>query len=144
MWPVLEIDPVNPNQLLHVNYSPPFQGPLHHYHRNPEYFEPKLNALRQFTELLEQDQNTFELKLNPGECVIFENRRVLHARRQFNTNSGKRWLAGAYVDEDALVSKFNTIRDKERDGWYTVPSGMAKFIKARAEAKERKEDNASR
>lgn len=134
-WPVFEVDPAAPDRLLHINYSPPFQGPLHHSHQDAARLEPQLKALREFSDLLEDERNTFELKLNPGECVIFENRRVLHARRQFNTASGSRWLAGAYVDEDAVVSRFNVSRSKQKDGWYSVPPGVAEFTNARLAAK---------
>lgn len=42
----------------------------------------------------------FEETLKEGECVVFNNRRVLHARRAFDTESGERWLKGTYVDWD--------------------------------------------
>ncbi|KLU84988.1 gamma-butyrobetaine dioxygenase [Magnaporthiopsis poae ATCC 64411] len=47
----------------------------------------------------------FEYKMEPGECVIFDNMRVLHGRRQFNVTSGKRWLKGTYVQEQVMLSK---------------------------------------
>lgn len=42
----------------------------------------------------------FEFTLQEGECVVFANRRVLHARRAFDTEMGERWLKGIYVDWD--------------------------------------------
>ena len=55
---------------------------------------------------MEHESAVFQLKLNPGECAIFANRRIVHARREFDTSNGSRWLAGAYVDEDAVLSRF--------------------------------------
>jgi alpha-ketoglutarate-dependent taurine dioxygenase len=116
--PVLEV-PDNTNSfhdriLTHVNYSPPFQGP---YHINQaessnwsEIMKEYLTAIREFEKRIEDPERIFELKLEPGQCVIFENRRVLHARRAFDTSSGERWLAGTYVDEDAVHSKMFTLR----------------------------------
>lgn len=116
--PVLEV-PDNTNSphdriLTHVNYSPPFQGP---YHINQaessnwsERMKEYLSAIREFEKRIEDPELIFELKLEPGQCVIFENRRVLHARRAFDTSSGERWLAGTYVDEDAVHSKMFTLR----------------------------------
>jgi hypothetical protein len=74
-------------------------------------------ALKRFTDLLHQDKYTFEMKLQPGQCVIFENRRVVHARRQFTMESGERWLAGAYVDEDALLSRFRVCNRDQTESW---------------------------
>lgn len=109
----------------HVNYSPPFQGPFHisqaEYSDWSQKAEDYLSALKQFECRIEDPSRIFELKLEPGQCVIFENRRVLHARRAFDTTSGERWLAGAYVDEDAVHSKMFTLnRDSgtfRGDGW---------------------------
>jgi len=42
----------------------------------------------------------FEQLLQEGECVVFANRRVLHARREFDTETGERWLKGTYVEWD--------------------------------------------
>jgi gamma-butyrobetaine dioxygenase len=112
--PVLEAA-ADADNLGYVNYSPPFQGPFHlppgetsgaWTHRMKEY----LSAIRQFEGQIHDPERIFELKLNPGECVIFENRRVLHARRAFDTAAGERWLAGAYVDEDAVHSRMFTLK----------------------------------
>ena len=42
-------------------------------------------------------------KLNPGECFIVDNTRVLHARTAYS-GAGTRWLQGCYVDKDGLLS----------------------------------------
>ncbi|KAL2808559.1 hypothetical protein BJX63DRAFT_408981 [Aspergillus granulosus] len=124
-WPVFEASPnVNPhNAVTHVNYSPPFQGPSI---PRPS-LEPSIKrereetkALQDFVHRLETKQNIFELKLKPGECVIFENRRVVHARRQFNTSRGERWLAGAYVDEDAVLSRFQVCKATQPNAWRSL------------------------
>ncbi|KAJ5660552.1 hypothetical protein N7507_007003 [Penicillium longicatenatum] len=101
--------------LRHVNYSPPFQSamPIEGELR----FQPLKKALDVFTQMLESEEMCFDLKLNPGECVIFDNRRIVHARRHFNTSTGSRWLAGAYVDTDAVLSRFNVMSKKQPDVW---------------------------
>ncbi|EAW19063.1 putative Gamma-butyrobetaine hydroxylase subfamily [Aspergillus fischeri NRRL 181] len=118
-WPVLETEDGDPkNRIVHVNYSPPFQAPIildEDIHANwPGY----RRALTAFASEIERPYNVFQLKLKPGECVIFENRRVLHARNQFNTEQGKRWLAGAYVDEDAVLSTFRKCRNVQYHTWH--------------------------
>ncbi|KAJ5592005.1 uncharacterized protein N7459_002374 [Penicillium hispanicum] len=105
--PVIELD--EEQHIRYVNYSPPFQAalPLSQWERETEREELPLfkSALRLFAALLQSKDAVFQLKLDPGQCVIFANRRIAHARREFDTTSGSRWLAGAYVDEDAVRSR---------------------------------------
>lgn len=119
-WPVIEVDEKT-SDTRHVNYSPPFQSALpgvrireEANHDNHTLFR---KGLRRFAGLLEKPKYIFQLKLNPGECVIFANRRIVHARNKFNTTNGSRWLAGAYVDEDALLSRFAVCKRKNWAAW---------------------------
>lgn len=108
----------------HINYSPPFQAPFHKASFNHKWnhdYRGYIDAIRTFGNLLEDPKNMYEFKLDPGDCVIFENRRVVHARRSFDTSSGERWLAGAYVDEDAVRSKFRVLIEKHLDTWMESP-----------------------
>ncbi|KAJ5223009.1 uncharacterized protein N7469_009249 [Penicillium citrinum] len=119
--PLFELDKMT-DRIRNVNYSPPFQSPVPKYMNadgasNHVNFKAWRQALKTFTRLLESNSSVFQLKLNPGECVIFANRRIVHARNQFNTASGSRWLAGAYVDEDALLSTFATNARKFPAEW---------------------------
>ena len=47
-------------------------------------------------------------KLNPGECFILDNTRVLHARTAYS-GRGSRWLQGCYADKDGLLSTISTL-----------------------------------
>jgi len=125
-WPVFELDPKT-KALLNVNYSPPFQSAIPTW-ETPDGKKQGLGqglnlyklfrrAMRNFTTQLESEDSVFQLKLNPGECVIFANRRVVHARNKFNTTNGSRWLAGAYVDQDALLSRFAVTRKNDLPAW---------------------------
>jgi len=46
------------------------------------------------------------LRLAPGDCLIFDNTRVLHARTAFGVAAGSpgRHLQGCYADLDGLAS----------------------------------------
>ncbi|KAI2785923.1 hypothetical protein POX_h09686 [Penicillium oxalicum] len=118
--PVFQLDPKT-KELRYINYSPPFQSALPEYEgkKGPgnSGFGDLKRALTHFTKLIESSHAVFQLKLNPGECVIFNNRRVVHARNQFNTSTGSRWLAGAYVDEDALLSRYAVCGAKKPLAW---------------------------
>jgi alpha-ketoglutarate-dependent taurine dioxygenase len=60
---------------------------------------------KDFADILEDKRLRFETKLPPGTCAIFDNLRVVHARKAFDTSSGYRWLRGAYVDFQDFHSK---------------------------------------
>ncbi|MGB1237716.1 MAG: TauD/TfdA family dioxygenase [Pseudomonadales bacterium] len=77
---------------------------------------PQVSALyrgyRQFMLLTREPQFQFFYRLEAGDLVVFDNRRVLHARNAFNLERGMRHLQGCYVDRDELLSR---IRVLERD-----------------------------
>lgn len=107
----------------HINYSPPFQAPLPlSTARNPKF----LPALKQFASFLASDEALFEYRLEEGTAVIFDNRRVLHGRREFmNTSTkewnkvdenaeGTRWLKGCYIEAEGILDRLNTLRDRQQ------------------------------
>ncbi|MDX1402138.1 MAG: TauD/TfdA family dioxygenase, partial [Kiloniellales bacterium] len=49
-------------------------------------------------------------KLEPGECFIVDNTRVLHGRRGYSATGGTRWLQGCYADKDGLLSTLNVLK----------------------------------
>jgi gamma-butyrobetaine dioxygenase len=123
--PTIELHPYpkysEPSDLAidRINWSPPFQGP----------FEARIggetqtalanyrSAAHAFEKLISADENLFEHRLNEGECVIFDNRRVLHARKAFDATKGERWLKGAYVDNDVFFSKLRVLDEKFTGKW---------------------------
>ncbi|RYP76201.1 hypothetical protein DL769_003672 [Monosporascus sp. CRB-8-3] len=94
---------------LDVFWSPPFQNPaLPHFKgiEDVRIYQRWVRAIRLFKELLEADEYQYQYKLKEGECAVFNNLRVLHGRREFDTSSGERWLKGTYVDNDSYRHKF--------------------------------------
>ena len=59
-------------------------------------------AYRRWAALLARPELALTLRLAPGDCLIFDNTRVLHGRTAF-TGSGDRLLQGCYADLDALA-----------------------------------------
>jgi hypothetical protein len=99
--------------IKHVNYSPPFQADhltTGDYQKSP--FPGILRSLRKFAALVESPENLYEYKMEEGDCVIFNNRRVLHGRREFDAKEGERWLKGAYVDTDVFMSRWRVLNEK--------------------------------
>lgn len=60
-------------------------------------------AYRMFAELLYAPQAQLNFRLDTGDCLIFDNTRVLHARTAFAA-AGGRHLQGTYADLDGLAS----------------------------------------
>jgi gamma-butyrobetaine dioxygenase len=68
-------------------------------------------AYRAFAELAASPEATATAMLAPGDCVIFDNTRVLHGRAGFTDaagahqqSTGRRHLQGCYADLDGLAS----------------------------------------
>lgn len=97
-----------------ISWSPPFQGPftIPGGILNSESmlnFRSYAGALREFAARIEAPENIYEYRLKEGECVIFANRRVLHARTAFDISSGERWLKGAYLDADVWRGRWRVM-----------------------------------
>ncbi len=105
----------------YINYSPPFQAPLPLSTASDPRFFP---ALRTFTRILNSRERIFERELKPGMAVVFDNRRVLHGRRGFQSVGKQegigRWLKGCYLEGDDLLDRLRVIREGK------VPSDDAK------------------
>ena len=95
-----------------VNYSPPFQAPL------PLDTPAKFyGALGKFARMLEDPAARFEYLLKEGDAVLFDNRRVLHARTAFTEREAEtseeetnRWLKGCYLEADAVMDRGRILR----------------------------------
>jgi gamma-butyrobetaine dioxygenase len=63
-------------------------------------------AYRRWAELLARPERRLDLRLTPGDCLVFDNTRVLHARTAFSVSAGSpgRHLQGCYADLDGLAS----------------------------------------
>ena len=66
-------------------------------------------AYRKFSSIIDDPAMALTFKLNPGECFILDNTRVLHARTAYS-GKGSRWLQGCYVDKDGLLSTILTLQ----------------------------------
>ena len=92
-----------------VFWSPPF---VDQFQANPgksEDLQRSLAAAKTFAEILKREDLIYETKMEEGTCAIFENIRVVHARKAFDVNSGHRWLRGAYLDGQPLHSTYTRL-----------------------------------
>ncbi|KAK2624521.1 hypothetical protein QTJ16_006471 [Diplocarpon rosae] len=103
-----------------VNYSPPFQAKFPLSMRQQIHFARLERALRSFAKLVEDPRSVYEYRLKEGECVIFNNRRLLHGRREFSQLQESRLLKGTYVDTDVFDSRLCVLHERYKDagiGW---------------------------
>jgi len=66
-------------------------------------------AYRHYAEILERKELQITLKLAPGELMLFDNTRIMHARTAFS-DAGTRHLQGAYSDLDGLYSTLSALK----------------------------------
>jgi gamma-butyrobetaine dioxygenase len=69
-------------------------------------------AYRRWAGLLAEPERQLNLRLAPGDCLIFDNTRILHARTAFSATGG-RHLQGCYADLDGLASTVAVLRRGE-------------------------------
>ncbi|KAG0352438.1 hypothetical protein BG005_008142 [Podila minutissima] len=109
--PTIALDQMN--DTLTVNYAPPFQGPVELPLEQTQGF---YRALKRFAGYIERPDLQFRHTMRPGECMVFANRRVLHARTAFDPSKGNRHLKGCYVDLDMFKDKFRITMQAKVDG----------------------------
>jgi len=66
-------------------------------------------AYRAFARVLARPELMLTFRLEPGDCIVFDNTRVLHARTAF-TAGGHRHLQGCYADLDGVASALAVLR----------------------------------
>ena len=66
-------------------------------------------ALHAFAARLKDPANVLQFKLQAGDMMVFNNRRVLHGRAAFDPNTGPRKLQGCYVDLDEWLSRIRVL-----------------------------------
>ncbi|KAK0610121.1 hypothetical protein B0T17DRAFT_658648 [Bombardia bombarda] len=108
-WPTIEIDRKT-KYIKGTHWAPPFQAPF----RMPfpglvekgGFLAKWKEAAAVFHAMLASPENMVKVKLKPGECIIFDNSRVLHGRNEFKTGGeGDRWLKGTYVSPQVFTAR---------------------------------------
>jgi len=68
-------------------------------------------AYRRLGEIIDDPAMAVGFKLEPGECFIVDNTRVLHGRTGYGDSGGSRWLQGCYADKDGLLSTLSVLEE---------------------------------
>lgn len=73
-------------------------------------------ALCKFIRMMQEDRFLCRFRLNAGECIVFDNHRIVHGREAFSAESGARHLRGCYTDRGATWSTYRTLAAKGLTG----------------------------
>ncbi len=71
-------------------------------------------AFCRFGRMLQDPRFVMRFRLNAGECIVFDNHRVVHARAAFVAESGERHLRGTYTDRGELRSRWRKLAGEGR------------------------------
>ncbi len=78
-----------------------------------DQIEPAYRAMGAFAAELNRPERCFERLLQPGELVIFDNHRILHARRAFDPSAGERRLQQVSVDREEFHNFFRQLAEQQ-------------------------------
>ncbi|KAL6849191.1 hypothetical protein ACO1O0_008721 [Amphichorda felina] len=104
-----------------VWWSPPFQAEW----RRPRRLDGWIAAARIFEEAVNSPEAMYQTRMEPGDCALFNNLRVLHGRTAFDAAVGSRWLRGTYLAlEDFLSAAMQAPAShaapmEEPDSWWS-------------------------
>ena len=103
-----------------INWSPPFQATFEREIGDRADFSSRKARFRSyhagaklFKSFVQDEKALLKYVMQEGECVLFDNRRILHGRTEFE---GERWFRGAYIDTDAWRSRHRVLRELNRLG----------------------------
>ncbi|MFT7548404.1 MAG: gamma-butyrobetaine dioxygenase, partial [Candidatus Azotimanducaceae bacterium] len=65
-------------------------------------------------EIANDPANQLKFRLDPGQMMCFDNRRMLHGRTAFDPASGSRRLRGCYGEREDLESCLRMIARRKR------------------------------
>ena len=69
-------------------------------------------ARKKISGLYNSEKFKIEFKLMPGDIIMMDNHRLLHGRTKYNSNEGKRFLQGCYIDHDSSEGKLRHLKRK--------------------------------
>ena len=77
-------------------------------HMPAECIAPAYAALKVFYDYTRDPRFTIRYRLNPGDLIVFDNRRILHGRDEI-IDDGERRLVGCYMDQDEVYSRYRVL-----------------------------------
>ncbi|MFE4971231.1 TauD/TfdA family dioxygenase [Kitasatospora sp. NPDC056651] len=97
--PLIDVDPLG--RIREVRFNNRSIGTLRR--DDPSGLDAFYTAYRRFAAITLRPEFQLAFRLGPGDCLVFDNTRLLHARTAFRQD-GHRHLQGCYADLDGLHS----------------------------------------
>jgi gamma-butyrobetaine dioxygenase len=111
-FPVIRLD--HNGDYYEVRYSNALMAPLQ---CDPNDVVPFYAAYKQYSRILRDPKWEYSFRLEAGDCEVFDNRRVMHGRQEFDPQTGRRHLQGCYVDTDDFLSRLRVL--ERANDWRT-------------------------
>lgn len=107
--PMIELGP--DGELIGIRFNNRSTAPITDvpYEAMQDYYA----AYRRLADIIDDPDMAVSFKLEPGECFIVDNTRVLHGRTGYAGASGSRWLQGCYADKDGLLSTLAVLETQD-------------------------------
>lgn len=71
-------------------------------------------AFVRFGRMLQDDKYMMRFTLQAGECISFDNHRIVHGRAAYSATSGERYLRGTYTDRGELRGLYRALVSEGR------------------------------
>ena len=104
--PIFSLD--HNNDFNDIRFSIAYMGVMD---CDPDQMDKFYEAYRKLIALLHDPKFEINFKLKAGDIFSFNNRRVLHGRKEYDANSGERHLQGYYIDRDEIIGRLNFLNN---------------------------------
>ncbi len=71
-------------------------------------------AFCRFGRMMRDPKYMMRFRLNAGECIVFDNHRIVHGRDSYSATSGDRHLRGCYIDRGEMRSTYRVLSGEGR------------------------------
>lgn len=82
-------------------------------------------AFIKFIRMMREERFMLRFRSEAGNCVVFDNHRIVHGREGYVAESGSRHLRGCYTDRGALRSAYRVLAHQGYDGTATDQQAIA-------------------
>jgi gamma-butyrobetaine dioxygenase len=71
-------------------------------------------AFCRFGRMLQEEKYMMKFTMKAGECMVFDNHRIVHGRAAYSATSGDRYLRGCYTDRAEMRSTYRALVSEGR------------------------------
>jgi gamma-butyrobetaine dioxygenase len=71
-------------------------------------------AFCRFGQKMQSAKYLMRFRLAAGECIVFDNHRVVHGRAAYSATSGDRYMRGCYADRGEMRSTYRALTSEGR------------------------------